>query len=137
MCSIDLAQYIDSYFVLKCNSDIQVLPTRNGDRYIHIIFNNHWIFGLVIKVKNTINKTYEMRIIQSANRINNRLVNMYISDAMDQYTDCLEILNDILRLYNPYAELEQEYVFGLEKDADIDLELDLELEPEPELEQCC
>ena len=130
MCSIGLAQYLDSYFVLKCNSDIQVLPPRNGDRYIHIIFNNHWIFGLVIKEKNTINKTYEMRIIKSADRINDRLVNMYISDAMDQYTDCLDILNDILQLYNPYVEREQEYVFGLEQDIDLD-------EPVPELEQCC
>jgi hypothetical protein len=133
MCSTSLAQYLDSYFVLNCNSNIQVLPTRNNDRYIHIIFNNHWIFGLVIKVKDTINKTYEMRIIKTANRINDRLVNMYISDAMDQYTDCLDILNNILQLYDPYAELEQEYVFGLELEQDIDLELELE----PELEQCC
>jgi hypothetical protein len=135
MCSIGLAQYLDSYFVLKCNNDIQVLPPRNGDRYIHIIFNNHWIFGLVIKEKNTINKTYEMRIIKSANRINDRLVNMYISDAMDQYTDCLDILNNILQLYNPYAELEKEYVFGLELEQDINMDIGLELEPE--LEQCC
>jgi hypothetical protein len=131
MSFISLAQYLDSYFVLKCNSDIQVLPPRNNDRYVHIMFNNHWIFGLVIKEKNTINKTYEMRIIKSADRINDRLVNMYISDAMDQYTDCLDILNDILQLYNPYLEREQEYVFGLELEQDIDLD-----ELGPELEQC-